>query len=128
MGEYDEPRRRPLNASPTGRRGNLFSGLKDHVSSAASSHLLPKATDLGRQAMDTATGLAANNPDTVERIGGAAGAAVGASLGGAVGAKVGQKAGKKLGGVLSKKAKEKTAPPPSSGASAPRPDRPNRFS
>lgn len=116
MGEYDDPfgDMKPARGS---RRGNLFSGLKDHVSSAASQHLLPQAGNLGRQAMGAATGFAASNPDAVERIGGAIGGAAGASMGGAVGAKVGQKAGKKLGGMLSKKAKEKSAPPPSSAPS-----------
>lgn len=113
MGEYDEIAQRSRGAK-SGRRSNLFSGLKDHVSSTASQHLLPQAGNLGRQAVDAATGFAAGNPDAVERIGGVIGGAAGASMGGAVGAKVGQKAGKKLGGMLSKKAKEKSTPPPSS--------------
>lgn len=120
---FDDPFSSP---APTGRRGGLFKGLKDHVSSAHVEHL----QDFGRQAagmartaggsaFDSAMDWTANNPDKVEKIGERVGQAAGAGMiSPLLGGKAGKKAGKKLGGLLSKKAQERQ----SGGSSQPTSD------
>ena len=122
---FDDPFSTP---EPTGRRGVLFKGLKDHVSSAHVEHL----QDFGRQAagvartvggsaFDSALDWTASNPDKVEKIGERVGQAAGAGMISPIlGGKAGKKAGKKLGGLLSKKAQERQ----SGGSSQPTSDSP----
>lgn len=110
--EYDDPFG-DSSAPSSGRRGNLFSGMKGHVSDTFSQHLQPMAQNafesakpLAGDAWNKATEYASSNPDKVENIAGKAGGMLGASMGGALTAKLGQKAGKKLGRALSKKAQQ----------------------
>jgi hypothetical protein len=103
------------DSAPKGRRGGLFRGLRDHVSSAHVEHLQDfgrQAADVARtvggSAFDSAVDWTASNPDKVEKIGERVGQAAGAGMiSPFIGGKAGKKAGKKLGGLLSKKAQER---------------------
>lgn len=117
----------PFSDAPTGRRGNLFNGLKNHVSPAHVEHFkkvvdtgMQSARDIGGDLFDSAIDFAAENPDKMEQLGGKAGRVAGAAMGSPlVGGKAGNKVGKKLGGFLSKKAQEKKN---ASAPQSPQPD------
>lgn len=109
---FDDPFGSP---APTGRRGGLLRGLRDHVSSAHIDHLqsfgrqaADVAKNVGGSAFDSALDWTASNPDKVEKIGERVGQAAGAGMISPIlGGKAGKKAGKKLGGFISKKARER---------------------
>jgi hypothetical protein len=111
----NDPFSDPFSDAPQGRRGQLFRGLKDHVSPQHLDHLrtftdtaMQGAKDIGGDIFDTAVDFAANNPDKMERIGEQVGQMAGASMvSPMVGGRAGKTAGKKLGGFLSKKAQQK---------------------
>ena len=136
MGEYEEIEKGLSRSNKGGsRRGGLFSGLANHVSSAMSEHLNPETQqrivqagkEAGARALDSTTDFVANNPDKVEKIGGIVGGAIGgAATGGFLGRKAGAKAGKKVGEVLSRKAKERKGSEPSQEAQSKPSNKPSR--